>query len=150
MPIGLLVAGLAMAVTRGSSGQDVNLLAGALLVGLVILDTALVTVSRLRRGVTIVTGGRDHLTHRLLLVLHSPRVVAPMLAAVQAILCAVAIAGDRLGETALAMISLTAALCGVLALAVLDTRRWRPPGIAAGERRGTRRRATGLAPADRR
>ena len=34
--------------------------------GLVILDTTLVVVSRLRRGAPVFSGGRDHLTHRLL------------------------------------------------------------------------------------
>ena len=38
---------------------------GRLILGLVILDTTLVTVSRRRGGRPLMTGGRDHLTHRL-------------------------------------------------------------------------------------
>ncbi len=64
MPIGFL----RRRAVDGASARDLprrrrgSILAGALLAGLPILDTALVSVSRLRRGVTLVTGGRDHLT----------------------------------------------------------------------------------------
>jgi len=150
MPIGLLVAGLAMAATRRLGAGDANLLAAALLVGVVILDTALVTVSRTRRGVTIVTGGRDHLTHRLLVALRSPRTVAMTLAVVQAVLCGIAIAGEGLGAAALAILALATTLLGLLAIAVLDTSRLRPPGVAAGATRARSDRAAGLAQVDRR
>ena len=131
-PIGLLVAGLAMATCRQLGMGDANVLAGALLVGLVILDTSLVTVSRLRRRVTLVTGGRDHLTHRLLLARGSPRGVAMVLAIMQGVLCACAILGDRLGADVLVTLALAAVTIGVVAIAVLDTAHWRPPGIAVG------------------
>jgi UDP-GlcNAc:undecaprenyl-phosphate/decaprenyl-phosphate GlcNAc-1-phosphate transferase len=130
-PIGLLVAGLAMATGRHMHVGAANLLAVALMVGVVILDTALVTVSRTRRGVTLVTGGRDHLTHRLSLVLRSPRVVAGALAIVQATLCALAIAGDRLGTEVLGILAVLTTLLGLVTIAVLDSARWRPVGIAA-------------------
>ena len=147
-PIGLLVAGLAMATCRQLKLGDADVLAGELLVGLVILDTALVTVSRTRRGVTLMTGGRDHLTHRLLLVRRSPRAVAGVLAATQAILCACAIAGDRLGTDVLVVLSVTAAVIGALAIAVLETPRWRPAGIAVGAAAAPRA-AVGLTAVDR-
>ena len=128
---------------------DANVLAGALLVGLVILDTSLVTVSRLRRGVTLVTGGRDHLTHRLLLARGSPRGVATVLAIMQAVLCACAIVGDRLGADVLVSLALAAVTIGVFAIAVLDTARWRPVGIAVGPASGAARGAVGLTAVDR-
>jgi UDP-GlcNAc:undecaprenyl-phosphate GlcNAc-1-phosphate transferase len=134
MAIGFLVATLSMAVARNLHAGDANLLTGALLAGVAILDTALVSVSRLRRGVTLMTGGRDHLTHRLLLALHSPRAVAAVLAGVQALLCAFAIVGDQLGTAALGGLAVLAALLGVLTIAMLDTARWRPAGIAAAPR----------------
>jgi UDP-GlcNAc:undecaprenyl-phosphate GlcNAc-1-phosphate transferase len=134
-PIGLLIAGLAMGAAHGLHVGADALLVGALMTGVVILDTALVTVSRTRRGVTLVTGGRDHLSHRLLRVLGSPWAVAASLAAVQAALCAVAIAGDRSGSRGvLLIVALGAVLVGVLAIAILDSARWRPPGIATAER----------------
>ena len=42
-----------------------HVLVGVLLAGLPVLDTTLVSVSRRRAGVSLLTGGRDHLTHRL-------------------------------------------------------------------------------------
>jgi UDP-GlcNAc:undecaprenyl-phosphate GlcNAc-1-phosphate transferase len=133
-PIGLLIAGLTMAAARGLHVGGDALLVGALMTGVVILDTALVTVSRTRRGVTLVTGGRDHLSHRLLRVLGSPRMVAAALAAVQAMLCAVAIGADQWGSRGvLLIVALSAVLLGVLAIAILDSARWRPAGIAVGD-----------------
>jgi len=142
MPIGFLVAALGMATARHLRAGDANVLAAALLAGLPILDTALVSFSRTRRGVTILTGGRDHLTHRLLLALRSPRAVAATLALGQTMLCTLAIAGDDLGVAALGGLSLGAVLLGLLAIAVLDTARWRPPGIAFGPPHPARQRAS--------
>jgi UDP-GlcNAc:undecaprenyl-phosphate GlcNAc-1-phosphate transferase len=65
-----------------------------LVLAIPIFDTTLVTISRLRRGVPITSGGRDHVSHRLV----------------------------RLGLTvrqAVATIYLVAALCGGAAVAVL-------------------------------
>jgi UDP-GlcNAc:undecaprenyl-phosphate GlcNAc-1-phosphate transferase len=121
MPIGFLVAALAMATGRQLHVGDASLLAGSLLVGLPILDTALVSLSRKRRGVTLVTGGRDHLTHRLLPVLQTPRAVAGVLALAQGMLCAGAIAGDRWGALPLVAFALAAVICGAVTIGVLDT-----------------------------
>jgi UDP-GlcNAc:undecaprenyl-phosphate GlcNAc-1-phosphate transferase len=90
--IGLLVAGVTMgAVTRSWFGPS-GVLVGALLVGLVILDTTLVTVSRSRGRRPLLSGGRDHLTHRLAARLDGPRNVALILAVTQLTVCAVTIA----------------------------------------------------------
>jgi UDP-GlcNAc:undecaprenyl-phosphate GlcNAc-1-phosphate transferase len=142
MPTGFAVAALAMATARHLRVGDANLLASALLVGIVILDTALVSVSRLRRGVTLVTGGRDHLTHRMLLALPSPRAVAATLAAVQAGLCVLAIAGDQLGIAALWAFAVLTVGLGIVVIVLLDTARWRPPEIAAAPRHATRHPAS--------
>jgi UDP-GlcNAc:undecaprenyl-phosphate GlcNAc-1-phosphate transferase len=134
MPIGFLVAALAMTTGRHLQVGDAGLLAGALLVGVPILDTALVSLSRKRRGVMLVTGGRDHLTHRLLLALHTPRAVVGALALAQAILCVSAIVGDHWGIAAVALFALVAVTLGAVTIVLLDTTRWRPAGIAVGER----------------
>jgi UDP-GlcNAc:undecaprenyl-phosphate GlcNAc-1-phosphate transferase len=149
MPIGFGLAALSMAVCRGAITSDTSLvaggvLAGGLLAGIPILDTALVSVSRIRRGVRLTTGGRDHLTHRLLRVLGSPRAVAVALALGQAFLCGIAIAGDQAGAVALTSFAGCAVVLGLVAIAALDTTRWRPTGIAISAR-ASRRAAPPLA-----
>jgi UDP-GlcNAc:undecaprenyl-phosphate GlcNAc-1-phosphate transferase len=135
MPIGFLIAVLAMAAARHSQAGNAGVLLGALLAGLPILDVALVSLSRVRRGVSLMTGGRDHLTHRILLALRSPRLVAATLGVSQAILCAFAVVGYELGPLALAGLAFTAFGTGVVAVVVLDMRRWRPAGIAVAPHR---------------
>jgi UDP-GlcNAc:undecaprenyl-phosphate GlcNAc-1-phosphate transferase len=95
--IGLLVARVTMAaVTRTYLGPS-GVVVAALLVGMVIFDTTLVVVSRNRAGVSVLTAGRDHLTHRLVRWLGSPRWVALALASVQLAVCAVTIAVAQAG-----------------------------------------------------
>jgi UDP-GlcNAc:undecaprenyl-phosphate GlcNAc-1-phosphate transferase len=95
--LGLLVARVAMAaVTRDYLGPS-GVIVAALLVGIVIFDTTLVTISRTRAGRSVLTGGRDHLTHRLAIRLGGPRNVALMLAASQLVLCGVTIAVAQAG-----------------------------------------------------
>jgi UDP-GlcNAc:undecaprenyl-phosphate/decaprenyl-phosphate GlcNAc-1-phosphate transferase len=132
MPLGFLVAALAMATVRHASGGNAGLLAGALLCGLPILDVTLVTVSRTRRGVSLLTGGRDHLTHRILLAVGSPRMVALALAFGQGLLCSLAILGYEFGAATLASLALAVFVAGLATVLQLDTAAWRPPGIAFG------------------
>jgi UDP-GlcNAc:undecaprenyl-phosphate GlcNAc-1-phosphate transferase len=88
MPLGFVLAGAVMAVPVTSGLGVATLLAVAPLVGLPILDTTLVTISRRRGGRPLLSGGRDHLTHRLRVLLGgSPRLVALALASAQAGLC---------------------------------------------------------------
>jgi UDP-GlcNAc:undecaprenyl-phosphate GlcNAc-1-phosphate transferase len=97
LPIGLLVAGLTMSVVTREYLGPRGVVIGALMVGLVILDTALVTFSRTRGGRPVLTGGRDHLTHRLVGRLGSPQAVAMALAASQLTVCAIAIGVAQAG-----------------------------------------------------
>jgi UDP-GlcNAc:undecaprenyl-phosphate/decaprenyl-phosphate GlcNAc-1-phosphate transferase len=97
LPLGLLVAGEAMTVvTRNYLGPS-GVVIAALLVGMVVLDTTLVTISRSRAGQPVLTGGRDHLTHRLVKRVGSPRRVALALALTQLCVCAVTIAVAQAG-----------------------------------------------------
>jgi UDP-GlcNAc:undecaprenyl-phosphate GlcNAc-1-phosphate transferase len=141
MPIGFLIAALAMVASRHAQGGNAGILVGALLVGIPILDVALVSFSRTRRGVALVTGGRDHLTHRILLVLRSPRSVAAALAVGQGVLCSLAILGYELGSGAVVGFALAAFVAGVAAVVVLDSQRWRPAGIAVAEEPASAERA---------
>ena len=132
MPLGFLVAAFVMATAWHGSAGNPALIVGALLVGLPIFDAALVSFSRLHRGVPIMTGGRDHLTHRLLLRLRSPLAVAAAVAALQACLSSLALVGYKLGSTGVTWLGLGVFLVGVIAILALDSPRWRPDGIAMG------------------
>jgi UDP-GlcNAc:undecaprenyl-phosphate GlcNAc-1-phosphate transferase len=95
--IGLLIARMTMAaVTQRYLGPS-GVVIAALLVGMVIFDTTLVVVSRSRAGVSVLTGGRDHLTHRLAGRLGAPRNVALALATAQLVLSAITIVVARAG-----------------------------------------------------
>src|SRR3954462_9519113 len=83
LPIGFVVASSLMALSASKGLGWPLLLAAILLVGLPVADTALILISRRRARVPLLSGGSDHLTHRLLTRLGSPRRVALALAAVQ-------------------------------------------------------------------
>jgi UDP-GlcNAc:undecaprenyl-phosphate GlcNAc-1-phosphate transferase len=87
MPIGFVVAAGLMAVPATNNLGWFGLFAAAPVVGLPILDTALVVISRRRGGRPVIAGGRDHLTHRLGSLFGSPRLVAASLATAQSALC---------------------------------------------------------------
>jgi UDP-GlcNAc:undecaprenyl-phosphate GlcNAc-1-phosphate transferase len=126
VPIGFTLAGAIMALPAGGGLGWALIPLAVLLVGLPALDTALVIVSRKRRGAGVFTGGRDHLTHRLRARLGSARRVAMALATGQAFLCG---AGAVLYEfrDSIAMAgSLTLILGGVLVVALLESPEWAP------------------------
>jgi UDP-GlcNAc:undecaprenyl-phosphate GlcNAc-1-phosphate transferase len=126
VPIGFTLAATIMAMPGGwHLGWSLIPLA-VVLVGLPALDTALVIVSRRRRGAGLFIGGRDHLTHRLYARLGSPRRVALALAAGQAFLCAVGVALFELGWPIAMTGSLTLILAGVAVVAVLESPEWAP------------------------
>jgi UDP-GlcNAc:undecaprenyl-phosphate GlcNAc-1-phosphate transferase len=100
MLLGLLVAAATMMLSRNHGTDPAALPAGVLLVGLPAFDVMLVMYSRRRRRVSLISGGRDHLTHRLLVGLRSPRLVALALAMAQGVLVALAIGGHELDAVA--------------------------------------------------
>ena len=91
MPVGFLVAAGIMAIPATEGFGTAAVFAVVPLVGLVVFDTTLVVFSRLRRGAGLFTGGRDHLTHRLVAMLDTSGNVALVLAAAQAALCVLGI-----------------------------------------------------------
>jgi UDP-GlcNAc:undecaprenyl-phosphate/decaprenyl-phosphate GlcNAc-1-phosphate transferase len=119
MPVGLVVAAVIMSSPESSLGWA-GLLVAAPLAGLPILDTTLVVISRYRRGVAILSGGRDHLTHRLLAPLGSVRAVVIALALAQGFLCLLGMGLDNLQREEIAMAAAGYLACGVLAITLLD------------------------------
>jgi UDP-GlcNAc:undecaprenyl-phosphate/decaprenyl-phosphate GlcNAc-1-phosphate transferase len=123
MPIGLLVACMIMAIPDGRLDWTL-LFATAPLAGLPILDTTLVVTSRIRRGVPVFSGGRDHLTHRIYGVVGSTWTVAAILALAQAALCGLSLILFQLDQAAVvaatgAYIVVGAAIVTMLESAVL-------------------------------
>jgi UDP-GlcNAc:undecaprenyl-phosphate GlcNAc-1-phosphate transferase len=126
MMIGLMIAGGLMAAPMGELSGWPAVLAAGLVVGLPAFDTAMVVVSRRRRGAQVFSGATDHTTHRLLPLLKTPRAVAAVLAAMQAALCLLAIEATRLGTEAAIALACVAALAGLLTVATVDGPRWSP------------------------
>jgi UDP-GlcNAc:undecaprenyl-phosphate GlcNAc-1-phosphate transferase len=124
MPIGFIVAALAMSIPVDEPLGWPVLLIAALLLGILVLDTLLVVVSRTRRRVSVVTAGRDHLTHRLQMKFVSPRRVACVLALTQASVSLVAIMAAQMGRTTIVVAALTCLIAGGAIVAILDSPAW--------------------------
>jgi UDP-GlcNAc:undecaprenyl-phosphate/decaprenyl-phosphate GlcNAc-1-phosphate transferase len=133
MPIGFVLAAAVMIVLEPPGSGPRALIPAALLLGLVIFDTTLVIVSRSVRRVTVWKGARDHVTHRLLPLLRSPKAVAGVLALVQAILCGLAIASAELGTAAEAIVAVSCATTVVVAVWAFEKQRLNGGSAPAAE-----------------
>lgn len=132
MPLGFLVAVATASIPFESDVAGWPALLGAsLLIGIPVLDTLLVTVSRSRRGVSLLTGGRDHLTHRLLSRAGTPARVAATMAVLQAGTAALAIAALGIGRTTVIVTALGCLAAGAAIVALLE----RPVWLHEDERR---------------
>ncbi len=131
MPLGLLLACVSLAAASHAVAGVNAVATAALLVGLVILDTSLVMFSRKRAGRPLMTGGRDHLTHRLRSRLRSAHAVVALLACTQVALCTAA-AGLALTAPGAALgLALVAAVCGAWVIRRLDDPAWSGKAPAA-------------------
>ena len=126
MPLGFLLAGIVVAIPPGDLGAAA-LPAAVPLVGLVILDTALVVLSRRRRGTPVLSGARDHLTHRLLSRLGSAQGVAFALGAAQGALAGITVLLYDASPAAVATVAACYTVLGVATLALLETASWHSP-----------------------
>jgi UDP-GlcNAc:undecaprenyl-phosphate GlcNAc-1-phosphate transferase len=122
MPIGLTVAATAMiACSHDGLGLGAgNVVVAVLMAGTAALDTALVVVSRLRAGRSLLSGGNDHLTHRFRPLLGSALHVALVLAIIQSVLCGVALGAGEAGLGYVVAAGLVALAGGLIAIALLD------------------------------
>jgi UDP-GlcNAc:undecaprenyl-phosphate GlcNAc-1-phosphate transferase len=124
MPLGCVLAAATMQLPADIPTGWPVLLGAGLLLGLPVLDTLLVVVSRYRRRVALVTGGRDHLTHRLHMRLGSAGRVALTLALAQAAVSTLAVAALQYGRTATLVTALVCLAAGVAVIAILDSPAW--------------------------
>lgn len=124
MPLGFLAAFVTMQAAMSShAGLPAVLIAG-LLLGLMILDTSLVVLSRRRRGAAVLSGGRDHLTHRLATRLGAPGRVAIALGGAQSALAFLALLGAHHSGQFLAVVGSTVLTVGVAAIWLLEQPQW--------------------------
>jgi UDP-GlcNAc:undecaprenyl-phosphate GlcNAc-1-phosphate transferase len=120
MPLGFAVAVLVMVAASTAPEAWQSLLLALLLVGIPALDTSLVIVSRRRRGISVLTGGRDHLTHRARRFLPSARAVALSLGAVQAAVSVVAVLAIEGGTSFVVISSILYVLAAGGAIVLLE------------------------------
>ena len=119
MPIGFVLAFCVMQAPASGLGWTA-LLASVPLAGVLILDTTLVVISRRRRGADILSGARDHTTHRLLPWAGSARMVALWLGAAQAVLCGLAVGLHELDEGDVIVATVGYVVLGGLAIRALE------------------------------
>jgi UDP-GlcNAc:undecaprenyl-phosphate GlcNAc-1-phosphate transferase len=122
MPLGFAVAALAMVGATDAAGSWQGGLLGLLLVGVPALDTTLVVVSRRRRGLSVLQGGRDHLTHRARQRLRTALAVAVALGSAQMVLSLLAVAASRGSTIVLGTVAIVYLVLVGVAVALIDTR----------------------------
>ena len=120
MPAGFVVAAVVMGISPEAGLGQAVVLAALPLVGLPVLDTTLVVISRTRRGVNVLSGARDHLTHRLLRWLHTPRALALALGLTQAALCLIGLALFQAPTAVVLSVGSVVVAAGAAAVLVLD------------------------------
>jgi UDP-GlcNAc:undecaprenyl-phosphate GlcNAc-1-phosphate transferase len=134
MPVGFAVSVLVMVAAGTTTVAWRSLLVALLLVAVPVLDTSLVIVSRRRRGVSVLTGGRDHLTHRTARFLSTTRAVVLALGVAQAALSVLAVLVSRGNSTLLVVsVSLYVLAAGGLII-VLDGEQIEEFPVARAER----------------
>jgi UDP-N-acetylmuramyl pentapeptide phosphotransferase/UDP-N-acetylglucosamine-1-phosphate transferase/O-antigen ligase len=120
MPVGFVAASLVMIGASDAVREWQALAIALLLVGIPLLDTTLVVISRRRRGIPILTGGRDHLTHRTRQRIASARAVAVALGGAQAMLAAFALLAYRGGSFVVVVLVALYVLAAAAAIELLD------------------------------
>jgi UDP-GlcNAc:undecaprenyl-phosphate GlcNAc-1-phosphate transferase len=120
IPVGFAIAALVMIGASSAAAQWQALVMGLLLVGVPALDTCLVVVSRRRRGISILTGGRDHLTHRTHARLRTAHASVAALGAGQALLAALALVAVQGGSGFLVPVVLLYLAAMATVIVVLD------------------------------
>ena len=131
LPLGFAVAALVAAAARSAEPSSLALFVGLLLVGIPALDTSLVIVSRLRRGVSILTGGQDHLTHRTRRRWRTSRRVALVLGGAQGIVSGLVIVASREGSGTVVGVTLAFVVFAAAEVVILEATSTTEPGIPA-------------------
>jgi UDP-GlcNAc:undecaprenyl-phosphate GlcNAc-1-phosphate transferase len=115
--LGFMLAYLAMKL-RFDAPTNTTFLVPILVMGVAIFDTTLVTVTRLRRGVSPFAGGRDHTSHRIVRLGLPVRAAVALIYTIGICLGMVAFVVSRIDRTSAyvlaAVVAILAVLSGVL------------------------------------
>jgi UDP-GlcNAc:undecaprenyl-phosphate GlcNAc-1-phosphate transferase len=130
MPLGFAVAALVAGAAHSAEPSLLALFVGFMLVGIPALDTCLVIVSRRRRGISILTGGQDHLTHRTRTRMGTAGRVVLVLGSTQAVVSGLVIVATRESSTTLVYILLAFVVSAGTAIGAME-------GAAASEQMGS-------------
>jgi len=133
MPLGFAVAALVMTGASDALPAWQALVAGLVLVGIPVLDTVLVVVSRTRKGISILTGGRDHITHRTGRRLRNARAVAAALGGAQVVVSILVLLAVNEGSVALVGTVLLYLVAAGTAITLFETQEDRGPIQATQE-----------------
>ncbi len=122
--LGFMLAAVSIRIHLNGQPRLLALFAPLVVLFLPVLDTTLVVLSRLRRGISPFVGGRDHLSHRLLDRGRTvPQAGATLHAvAVLAGLCAIVMSRSTLGVGLLILVVLAVAFAWILTTALLAER----------------------------
>jgi UDP-GlcNAc:undecaprenyl-phosphate GlcNAc-1-phosphate transferase len=106
--LGVMVSVLTIRLDPGISPSWQSLAIPVLMLAVPILDTSVAIFSRWQRGISPFTGGRDHLSHRLIRIGFTHKKAAVSLWALTAVFCAAALAVYQLpGNGATVVITLS-------------------------------------------
>ena len=111
--LGFILATLSIEV-RPATTPPVGFLVPALLLAVPLLDIVVVVLSRMRRAIPVATGGRNHLSHRLVACRLSPGAAVLVLVIVEAAAGGLALCLDRGILSPVATVITAAALLGSL------------------------------------
>ena len=108
--LGVMVSVLTIRLDPGISPSWQSLAIPVLMLAVPILDTSVAIFSRWQRGISPFTGGRDHLSHRLIRVGFTHKKAAVSLWALTAVFCAAALAVYQLPGTGATAVIILAGL----------------------------------------
>lgn len=133
--LGFVLAYLGLKL-RFSAPEDITLLVPVLVLAVPILDTTLVTVSRLRHGRSPFQGGRDHISHRLVRLGLPVRGAVGTIYVAAASLGVIALVVSRADRTSAYLLAGLVAVLSILAgVALGQVPVYDEPWAAAGEDR---------------
>jgi UDP-GlcNAc:undecaprenyl-phosphate GlcNAc-1-phosphate transferase len=112
--LGVMVSVLTIRLDPNISPSWQSLAIPVLMLAVPILDTSVAIFSRWLRGISAFTGGRDHLSHRLIRIGFTHKKAALTLWALTAVFCLAALAVYQLPSTTATLVVISAALLWLL------------------------------------